>query len=153
MAKTNGRSTTTDGGRLTMPIPTAVAAAASVPSSFTSTNALCRTSVMHSWPLGFIRAKSPCPESQNADGIPDRKSTRLNSSHDQISYAVFCLKKKKIVHLSGRFISNTLEKESVETYELYVTETSYNLATLIPSHKRQDVKHAYVHANATIQRV
>src|SRR5206468_10277937 len=28
-------------------------------------------------------------------GIVDRKSTRLNSSHDQISYAVFCLKKKK----------------------------------------------------------
>src|SRR2546430_12726843 len=29
---------------------------------------------------------------------PDRKSTRLNSSHSQISYAVFCLKKKKIKH-------------------------------------------------------
>src|SRR2546428_3888047 len=28
----------------------------------------------------------------------DRKSTRLNSSHDQISYAVFCLKKKKKPH-------------------------------------------------------
>src|SRR2546430_11498875 len=28
----------------------------------------------------------------------DRKSTRLNSSHSQISYAVFCLKKKKQVH-------------------------------------------------------
>src|SRR2546428_909793 len=28
-------------------------------------------------------------------GFRDRKSTRLNSSHDQISYAVFCLKKKK----------------------------------------------------------
>src|SRR2546421_7788447 len=27
--------------------------------------------------------------------VLDRKSTRLNSSHDQISYAVFCLKKKK----------------------------------------------------------
>src|SRR2546428_10172266 len=27
-------------------------------------------------------------------GYADRKSTRLNSSHDQISYAVFCLKKK-----------------------------------------------------------
>src|SRR5206468_5902289 len=26
----------------------------------------------------------------------DRKSTRLNSSHDQISYAVFCLKKKRV---------------------------------------------------------
>src|SRR2546421_7544745 len=30
----------------------------------------------------------------------DRKSTRLNSSHDQISYAVFCLKKKKKKHMS-----------------------------------------------------
>src|SRR5438270_12481749 len=28
-------------------------------------------------------------------GFADRKSTRLNSSHSQISYAVFCLKKKK----------------------------------------------------------
>src|SRR2546430_12781069 len=28
----------------------------------------------------------------------DRKSTRLNSSHSQISYAVFCLKKKKLTH-------------------------------------------------------
>src|SRR5438309_6465093 len=27
--------------------------------------------------------------------VPDRKSTRLNSSHSSISYAVFCLKKKK----------------------------------------------------------
>src|SRR2546427_7779330 len=30
-----------------------------------------------------------------AEGQEDRKSTRLNSSHSQISYAVFCLKKKK----------------------------------------------------------
>src|SRR2546430_9070446 len=30
---------------------------------------------------------------------PDRKSTRLNSSHSQISYAVFCLKKKTYAHL------------------------------------------------------
>src|SRR3712207_7326477 len=29
------------------------------------------------------------------DGVEDRKSTRLNSSHANISYAVFCLKKKK----------------------------------------------------------
>src|SRR5688572_32561161 len=38
---------------------------------------------------GAWRAHRPVP-----DG--DRKSTRLNSSHSQISYAVFCLKKKKI---------------------------------------------------------
>src|SRR5688572_33106899 len=30
-----------------------------------------------------------------SENITDRKSTRLNSSHSQISYAVFCLKKKK----------------------------------------------------------
>src|SRR2546426_6434515 len=36
------------------------------------------------------RSRPPAP--------PDRKSTRLNSSHLVISYAVFCLKKKKIVH-------------------------------------------------------
>src|SRR2546430_12081715 len=29
--------------------------------------------------------------------VPDRKSTRLNSSHSQISYAVFCLKKKTLL--------------------------------------------------------
>src|SRR3989440_2344223 len=34
----------------------------------------------------------------------DRKSTRLNSSHDQISYAVFCLKKKKTN--KNRYASN-----------------------------------------------
>src|SRR5205085_182005 len=35
----------------------------------------------------------------------DRKSTRLNSSHSQISYAVFCLKKKKKTTNSGRFVA------------------------------------------------
>src|SRR2546422_7035602 len=45
----------------------------------------------------------PCPPphrhpliaASDADGGGDRKSTRLNSSHGYISYAVFCLKKKK----------------------------------------------------------
>src|SRR5688572_32154527 len=32
---------------------------------------------------------------EGEEGARDRKSTRLNSSHSQISYAVFCLKKKK----------------------------------------------------------
>src|SRR3712207_7484793 len=35
-------------------------------------------------------------EGQPQEGQQDRKSTRLNSSHANISYAVFCLKKKKI---------------------------------------------------------
>src|SRR5204863_8237193 len=37
----------------------------------------------------------PGSESRRADVVEDRKSTRLNSSHVEISYAVFCLKKKK----------------------------------------------------------
>src|SRR2546427_8982046 len=40
-------------------------------------------------------AHQPEREAQHLDIGPDRKSTRLNSSHSQISYAVFCLKKKK----------------------------------------------------------
>src|SRR3712207_7806018 len=35
------------------------------------------------------------PRSSSSTGGRDRKSTRLNSSHANISYAVFCLKKKK----------------------------------------------------------
>src|SRR2546428_8893116 len=42
------------------------------------------------WPFP---EEAPVLEAEN--GQRDRKSTRLNSSHDQISYAVFCLKKKK----------------------------------------------------------
>src|SRR5258708_27521376 len=37
----------------------------------------------------------PDKSGKNADVVLDRKSTRLNSSHQIISYAVFCLKKKK----------------------------------------------------------
>src|SRR5256886_12589578 len=37
-----------------------------------------------------------------AHASEDRKSTRLNSSHSQISYAVFCLKKKKVRYARAR---------------------------------------------------
>src|SRR2546421_1534069 len=42
-------------------------------------------------------------------GAGDRKSTRLNSSHDQISYAVFCLKKKKDAHTLHTHESEALD--------------------------------------------
>src|SRR2546430_7053502 len=47
--------------------------------------------------LGRVPVAHP-PDLGRAPAVvaqPDRKSTRLNSSHSQISYAVFCLKKKK----------------------------------------------------------
>src|SRR2546427_1546422 len=43
----------------------------------------------------------------------DRKSTRLNSSHSQISYAVFCLKKKK----KQVFRGYEVRKETVAVYQ------------------------------------
>src|SRR5688572_32540542 len=50
-------------------------------------------------PMNFLQLHNPSSSPGIADGPScfalDRKSTRLNSSHSQISYAVFCLKKKK----------------------------------------------------------
>src|SRR2546421_8727605 len=43
----------------------------------------------------------------------DRKSTRLNSSHDQISYAVFCLKKKK-KNLAYQLLTDDERKEATK---------------------------------------
>src|SRR3712207_7728477 len=42
-----------------------------------------------------VLARGPEPPERRAAEQEDRKSTRLNSSHANISYAVFCLKKKK----------------------------------------------------------
>src|SRR5688572_31366318 len=63
--------------------------------------AMSTSSALASWRLparrleetrsGSIAAPAPCLGQKTRD----RKSTRLNSSHSQISYAVFCLKKKK----------------------------------------------------------
>src|SRR2546422_5408803 len=50
--------------------------------------------------------------------VPDRKSTRLNSSHGYISYAVFCLKKKKQLNsgnasIYAKYISTILTKQKL----------------------------------------
>src|SRR6266436_3435295 len=55
---------------------------------------------------GLHRARSDHELPGRGDGgkgPPDRKSTRLNSSHGYISYAVFCLKKKKKIQIYGGF--------------------------------------------------
>src|SRR5690348_17334154 len=52
----------------------------------------------HGWPgsiVEFLDVIGPLSDPRAYGGDPDRKSTRLNSSHPSISYAVFCLKKKK----------------------------------------------------------
>src|SRR2546427_9244462 len=76
------------------------------------------TTLFRSVVLGEAADQAPCQHSQQPRGqqgeqdLPgdtgvveprvDRKSTRLNSSHSQISYAVFCLKKKK-----NKIVKNT----------------------------------------------
>src|SRR2546421_8177656 len=61
------------------------------------------------WPdqAGARRDGLSRPRILSSGGVAarDRKSTRLNSSHDQISYAVFCLKKKK----TGRNVQSGVE--------------------------------------------
>src|SRR2546430_8697508 len=47
-------------------------------------------------PGKFARRRKPSGDPRLP--MQDRKSTRLNSSHSQISYAVFCLKKKKTIY-------------------------------------------------------
>src|SRR3712207_6973128 len=57
---------------------------------------LKRTARALAYPIAAVRAyANHRPFSVALDFPEDRKSTRLNSSHANISYAVFCLKKKK----------------------------------------------------------
>src|SRR5258708_28688931 len=60
------------------------------------------TTLFRSRPLAKPGQPAPSPSTQpsaaHGQRRVDRKSTRLNSSHQIISYAVFCLKKKKITH-------------------------------------------------------
>src|SRR2546427_10170795 len=71
----------------------------------TATTEISTLSLHHALPISENRSARCCCSALSSGGGrataawicagPDRKSTRLNSSHSQISYAVFCLKKKK----------------------------------------------------------
>src|SRR5690348_17777844 len=54
-------------------------------------------------------------------GRRDRKSTRLNSSHPSISYAVFCLKKKKKSNTESNTTKNKSQPFNVSQQILYLT--------------------------------
>src|SRR5207245_5967546 len=79
------------------------------------TSAIYTLSLHDALPIWPIKRKLTCPRPvltlrhlrgaydrlakvRTDDAARDRKSTRLNSSHGSISYAVFCLKKKKGIH-------------------------------------------------------
>src|SRR5688572_32344276 len=59
--------------------------------------------LLHADDIGAVASQYAGDDRERAglvldDDAQDRKSTRLNSSHSQISYAVFCLKKKKKIN-------------------------------------------------------
>src|SRR3989337_3649724 len=61
------------------------------------------TTLFRSRRLPLVRSWPGLRSPQNSCG--DRKSTRLNSSHGSISYAVFCLKKKKLRPPLGQLVT------------------------------------------------
>src|SRR5947209_14899489 len=68
-------------------------------------------------------------EKGGASGSRDRKSTRLNSSHANISYAVFCLKKKKKK-------KKKQQKTSTKASKLASTESPYGSIEIKTSHHK-----------------
>src|SRR2546426_8509653 len=57
-----------------------------------------------------VSTPAPAAPAVNAPAVGDRKSTRLNSSHLVISYAVFCLKKKKTKQEQVQLTLRTMHK-------------------------------------------
>src|SRR5437763_6694673 len=63
-------------------------------------------------PSGGTGRRNAAPSPRNTS--EDRKSTRLNSSHRCISYAVFCLKKKKKASARRETVNRTTENQHVK---------------------------------------
>src|SRR2546430_8864407 len=87
------------------------------------------------------RSRGRCARAESRPpGHQDRKSTRLNSSHSQISYAVFCLKKKKKNHLShhgGHHVH--LEIMRTENKTNSVERIRFHKCTVLAHKRRRDV--------------
>src|SRR3989440_1351484 len=75
------------------------------------------TSLMRPGRAVITATRSPSRIASSIEWVmnTDRKSTRLNSSHDQISYAVFCLKKKKKHKLFLRGQKITIQTSSQDS--------------------------------------
>src|SRR2546429_4090539 len=72
--------------------------------------------------------RGPRSSGLRADADEDRKSTRLNSSHGYISYAVFCLKKKKHIKITTyvltflpRYPRSRLSLQGSLSFDIFVT--------------------------------
>src|SRR2546423_2942670 len=81
------------------------------------------------WPAKSITTAPRWLSTDLRDGNQDRKSTRVNSSHSQISYAVFCLKKKIDPTNTRRNVSYAraviTDRARFTTWPLTVLETTF----------------------------
>src|SRR2546430_9007727 len=75
-------------------------------------------------------------EAARVDGAAgDRKSTRLNSSHSQISYAVFCLKKKKLNLRNTLLMASSVRLKSMNCSRLPCVYAQDTLTFLLTKKK------------------
>src|SRR6266536_3893662 len=74
------------------------------------------TTLFRSWRARQCQASNPRDARCRSGG--DRKSTRLNSSHEWISYAVFCLKKKKMIKVDSVDYNKERKDESCVNEDL-----------------------------------
>src|SRR4051794_41325644 len=72
--------------------------------------------------MAAARGSHRRPRERGAAAGSDRKSTRLNSSHPSISYAVFCLKKKKTYAVIA------LERREVVVHRLQVVDVGQTVS-------------------------
>src|SRR5437667_7351153 len=105
-----------------------------------------------SQPIGKRRTELPMMKAVSAGeatslSIPDRKSTRLNSSHITISYAVFCLKKKKNINDKIKINNNiiniliyrsTVISQNVRCNEIKKLTNSHRIYTTTRQHRLSD---------------
>src|SRR5947209_13904673 len=82
------------------------ASAAALPAAASAGGAAFEGTVAGTDAIGRPRCASAALSAAAAASAVDRKSTRLNSSHANISYAVFCLKKKKQYQTSTSYTNH-----------------------------------------------
>src|SRR5256884_6941487 len=92
-------------------------------------------------PFRQLKIKKPAARRSHKT---DRKSTRLNSSHGYISYAVFCLKNKKNKSATTGSDNNTSKKDNILSGQYIMNPVSFSIVTYYNMWLTQSVVTTYV---------
>src|SRR5256885_8629471 len=104
------------------------------------TPVLVKKAGMPAPPARSFSASVPWGVNSSSSSPADRKSTRLNSSHLVISYAVFCLKKKKTTQTPPRHCPNHYQSSSPPNFSIFSEIPNYHHSecTLPSNHMSSD---------------